>query len=263
MIRDEPRGLTGPVCGWTTTRSSSCALTFCFSTWYSVSALPAGQSLLVHLNCIIDPTVDTQASIRATHSMTVEGGDDHLLKWLSFVSSSRDPTHLAQPQSEIPWSLAVSYSSFRSRQRPVKLPGLLSASRVELCMGTDAVVPELDVTLVCIPSLRWCYTRCSGIEAMGWLWVDCVRQQDQRVKGWRWFHFVVSCVGVHFRTQDANKARYADSDTLRLIGSPVKSRRKVVLGISCLAEVHTIGLCVSRFPSEQIYSTERGKIGIK
>ena len=82
----------------------------------------------------------------------------------------------------------------------MKLPGLLSASRVELCMGTDAAVPELDVTLVCIPLLRWCYTRCSGIEAMGWLWVDCVRQQDQRFKGWRWFNFVVSCVGVHFRT---------------------------------------------------------------
>ena len=59
-------------------------------------------------------------------------------------------------------------------------------------MGTDAVVPKLDATLVCFPSLRWCYARYSGIEAMGWLWVHRVRrrrvcQQDQKVKGWGGF----------------------------------------------------------------------------
>ena len=36
--------------------------------------------------------------------MTVEGGDDHILKWSSFILSSRDPTHLSQLQTEIPWS---------------------------------------------------------------------------------------------------------------------------------------------------------------
>ena len=47
-------------------------------------------------------------------------------------------------------------------------------------------------------------------------------------------------------------------DTLRLTGSPVKSRRIVVERISCLiGGVQTVGLCVSRFSSEKIHSTEK------
>ena len=65
-------------------------------------------------------------------------------------------------------------------------------------------------------------------------------------------------------TQDAHMAKSADSDALRLMGSPAKSQRKVVQRISCdIEQVFSIWLCVSRFSSEKIYSTERRKIGIK
>ena len=71
------------------------------------------------------------------------------------------------------------------------------------------------------------------------------------------------CVSSTSPGQDAHMAKHADSDTLRLMGSPANSRRKVVLGISRLSEgVCTSGLCVSRFSSEQIFSSERRKIGI-
>ena len=56
------------------------------------------------------------------------------------------------------------------------------------------------------------------------------------------------CVSISSLHQDANVATNVDSSAmLRLMGSPVKSRRKVVGGIRCVAEgVHTLGLCVSR-----------------
>ena len=63
---------------------------------------------------------------------------------------------------------------------------------------------------------------------------------------------------------ESNSATIGCSDTLRLAGSPVKSRRKVVETISCLAEgVHTIGLCVSWLPSEKAYFAGRREIGIE
>ena len=72
------------------------------------------------------------------------------------------------------------------------------------------------------------------------------------------------CVSITSLNQDAHMATNADSDTLRLMGSPAKSRRKVVSRISCLITgVYTIGMCVSRFPSEKIYSSEERKIEIK
>ena len=63
---------------------------------------------------------------------------------------------------------------------------------------------------------------------------------------------------------DANSPTSDCSDTLRVMVSPVKSRRKVVERISCFIEgVCTIVLCIQGFLSEKIYSAERGKIGIK
>ena len=49
--------------------------------------------------------------------------------------------------------------------------------------------------------------------------------------------------------QDAHMAKNADSDSLRLIGSPVRSRRKVVWKdqLPFFERVYWIGLCVSRF----------------
>ena len=59
-------------------------------------------------------------------------------------------------------------------------------------------------------------------------------------------------------------ATFLSLDILRLVGSPAKSRRKVGERISCLVEgVCTIGLYVSRLPSEQVHSSGRGEIGIE
>ena len=50
----------------------------------------------------------------------------------------------------------------------------------------------------------------------------------------------------------------AVSDMLRRRTSPTRSQRKVVQRTSCLVGgVYTLGLCVSRFSSEEIYSTEK------
>ena len=59
-------------------------------------------------------------------------------------------------------------------------------------------------------------------------------------------------------------ATNVDSDTLRLMGSTTKSRRKKCKRISGFIEgVYTIGLCISRFLSEKDCSTWKRKIGIK
>ena len=54
-------------------------------------------------------------------------------------------------------------------------------------------------------------------------------------------------------------------NTLWLKASPLKkSKKSGGKRISCHTEVvHTIGLCVSRFSSEKVCSTDRRKIGIK
>ena len=59
---------------------------------------------------------------------------------------------------------------------------------------------------------------------------------------------------------DKCRFRHAEVD-----GQPrTKSKKSCGKRISCLTEgVCTIGLCVSRIPSEKVYSTERGKIGIE
>ena len=51
------------------------------------------------------------------------------------------------------------------------------------------------------------------------------------MKSVRTCHVIVGalpCVSITSLIQDANMAKNADSDTLRLMGSPVKNRRKVV-----------------------------------
>ena len=70
-------------------------------------------------------------------------------------------------------------------------------------------------------------------------------------------------VSITSLNQDANMATNVDSDTLRLMVSPAKCHRWCGR-ISCFIKgVYTIGLCVSRFSSEKIYSTGRRQIGIK
>ena len=55
---------------------------------------------------------------------------------------------------------------------------------------------------------------------------------------------------------DVNSATSAVFDTLRQMRSPAKVKERCCERISCFIEgVYTIRLCVSRFPSEQIYST--------
>ena len=62
--------------------------------------------------------------------------------------------------------------------------------------------------------------------------------------------------------RDSNSATNVNSDILRLVGSPVKSRRKVVERINCFTEgVYTIGLRVSGYRATD--STEELKIGAK
>ena len=52
------------------------------------------------------------------------------------------------------------------------------------------------------------------------------------------FFGTLQCVSITSLNQDAHLAKNADSDTLRLMGIPAKSRRKVV--------VYTIGLILMR-----------------
>ena len=69
------------------------------------------------------------------------------------------------------------------------------------------------------------------------------------------------CVKITSLNPDARMVKNVNSDMLRLMGSPVKSRKKWCE--RSVALLYTIGLCVSRLPSEQFYSTERKKIGIE
>ena len=78
------------------------------------------------------------------------------------------------------------------------------------------------------------------------------------------FFGTLPCVLMTSLSRDAHMAKSADSDTLRLMGSPPKNRTKVVWGISCLLEgVFTIRLWVSRFSSDKISYKERRKFWIK
>ena len=58
-----------------------------------------------------------------------------------------------------------------------------------------------------------------------------------------------------------NLEERVSSDMLRLRKSPVRSPRRWCERISCIIEgVNTIGLCISRLPSEKVYSTEGGTL---
>ena len=72
------------------------------------------------------------------------------------------------------------------------------------------------------------------------------------------------CVIITSMNPDATMATDAISDMLRRMGAQQKVEEIWCERISCLVNVvHSIGFCVSRFPSEKICSTERRKIGIK
>ena len=72
------------------------------------------------------------------------------------------------------------------------------------------------------------------------------------------------CVKITSLRQDASMATNAISDMFRRRRSPARSQRMVVRKDQLLVkEVYTIGLCVSRFSSEKVCSTERWKIRIK
>ena len=72
-------------------------------------------------------------------------------------------------------------------------------------------------------------------------------------------------VKITYLNRDANSATNVCFDTLRPMGSQVKSRREVVGRISCLGDGdQTIGLRVPRCrATEEVYSTTERKIGIK
>ena len=72
------------------------------------------------------------------------------------------------------------------------------------------------------------------------------------------------CVKITSVRQDAWTARDAILQMLRRREAQQKVTEIWCERISCLVEgVCTIGLCVSRFSSEKVYSTERKKIGIE
>ena len=61
------------------------------------------------------------------------------------------------------------------------------------------------------------------------------------------------CVSITSLSQDAHMAKNADSDTKRLMGSPVRSRRKVVSRISCLSGTwHHIKIRERKGPSRGV-----------
>ena len=75
---------------------------------------------------------------------------------------------------------------------------------------------------------------------------------------------ILPCVKTSCLRPDANTEEHVSADMLRLRRRPARSQRKELHRISCNIEgVDTIGLCVSRFLSEKICSTEGVKIGIK
>ena len=92
-------------------------------------------------------------------------------------------------------------------------------------------------------------------------------QRGKEVGRMRILHVIfgtLPCVQITSRTQDVNMATNVDSDKLRLMGAQQKVEERWCERIGCIIEgVYTIGLCVSRFSSEEIYSTERRKFGIK
>ena len=76
---------------------------------------------------------------------------------------------------------------------------------------------------------------------------------------------IFPCVKLTSQYRYSNSATNVNPDMLRLVGSPVRSRRKVVGRINCFTEgVYTIGLRVFGYrATEEVYSTEELKIGTK
>ena len=134
---------------------------FCFGTrGRTIASGPPQVHLLRYCGCTgLHPSDEARGHVCA---MLLEGGDDHFLKSLSFILCSWNASQLARvgvmAQSQ---PLAFSFSSLlgvnalRTVEAEVgEASWLLSASRVELCMGTDAAVAKFDVSLVCISFSR-------------------------------------------------------------------------------------------------------------
>ena len=81
--------------------------------------------------------------------------------------------------------------------------------------------------------------------------------QGESVRCGRVILGTLPCVLITSLNQDANMATNANSDTMRLMGSPSKTSKK--RSVALLEDSYTICLCVSRFSSEKIFSTEKGE----
>ena len=74
---------------------------------------------------------------------------------------------------------------------------------------------------------------------------------------------ILPYVNITRLNRDADSATNVCSDTLRLMGSPVKGRRQVAERTCCFTEgVFSFGLCVPSLPSE-VDSAGNWKIGIE